>query len=62
MAYTLNIQALTEKISDRNLARLSAENPDYRFETDAEGKLIVMSPTGSQSGKFNLSLAFQVEL
>lgn len=61
MAYTLNIQALTEKISDRDLQQLSAENPDYRFETDAEGKLIVMSPTGSQSGKKNADLIYQVQ-
>ena len=60
MAYTLNIQALTKKISDRDLARLSTENPDYRFETDAKGQLIVMSPTGSESGEKNAALLIQV--
>lgn len=62
MTYTLDVKALTDSISDRALQQLCRENPDLRFETDKDGKLIIMSPTGSQSGKFNMSLAFQVEL
>ena len=62
MTYTLNLKAFTDTISDRSLEQLCRENPDLRFETDPKGKLIIMSPTGSQSGKFNMSLAFQVEL
>ena len=62
MTYTLDLKAFTDSISDRALEQLCRENPDFRFETDSNGKLIVMSPTGSQSGKFNMSLAFQVEL
>jgi Uma2 family endonuclease len=62
MTYTINVKAFTEKISDRNLEQLCQENPELRFETDAKGKLIVMSPTGSESGKRNGDLFFQVEL
>ena len=62
MTYTLDLKAFTNSISDRALEQLCRENPDLRFETDAQGKLIIMSPTGSQSGKFNMNLAFQVEL
>lgn len=62
MTYTINLKAFTDSISDRALEQLCRENPDLRFETDANGKLIIMSPTGSQSGKFNMNLAFQVEL
>ena len=62
MTYTLDLRAFTDSISDRALTQLCIENPDLKFEIDKEGKLIVMSPTGSQSGKFNLNLAFQVEL
>ena len=62
MTYTLDLKAFTDSISDRALEQLCRENPDLRFETDTNGKLITMSPTGSQSGKFNMSLAFQVEL
>ena len=62
MTYTLNLKAFTDTISDRSLERLCRENPDLRFETDTNGKLIIMSPTGSESGRKNLDLAFQVEL
>ena len=60
MTYTLNLKAFTDSISDRALEQLCRENPDLRFETDAKGKLIIMSPTGSQSGKRNGDLFGQV--
>lgn len=60
MTYAINVKAFTEKISDRALEQLCRENPDLRFETDAKGKLIIMSPTGSESGKRNSSLVGQV--
>ena len=62
MAIALDLKAFTPSISDRAFQELCADNPEARFETNKEGKLIVMSPTGSESGKFNLNLAFQVEL
>lgn len=60
MNYTINISALTNTISDQTLTQLCRENPDLKFETDAEGKLIVMSPTGSESGKRNGDLFGQL--
>ncbi len=60
MTYILNIKAFTDSISDRSLEQLCKENPDLRFETDANGKLIIMSPTGSESGKRNSNLIAQV--
>ncbi|MEM9509405.1 MAG: Uma2 family endonuclease, partial [Cyanobacteria bacterium P01_E01_bin.35] len=60
MTYTLNVKAFTDSISDRSLEQLCRENPDLRFETDANGKLIILSPTGSESGKRNSSLIAQV--
>ena len=56
----IDISAFTSKISDRELEELCHKNPETRFETTKEGKLIIMSPTGSMSGKFNMSLAAQV--
>ena len=56
MTYTIDVRALTEKISDRDLEQLCRENPDMRFEIDAQGKLIIMSPTGSLTGERNSSL------
>lgn len=60
MTYTIDIRAFTDAISDRTFEQLCRENPELRFETDAQGKLIVMSPTGSESGKRNGDLFGQV--
>jgi Uma2 family endonuclease len=56
----LSLKSLTGKITDEVLEQLCRENPEAKLETNARGQLIVMSPTGSQSGKFNLSLSSQV--
>lgn len=60
MTYTIDLKAFTDTISDRALEQLCRENPELRFETDANGKLIIMSPTGSESGKRNGDLFGQV--
>lgn len=60
MTYTIDVKAFTNSISDRALEQLCRENPDHRFETDANGKLIIMSPTASESGRRNSSLLAQV--
>ena len=67
--YTIDIKALTNTISDRceaapisdrALEQLCRDNPELKFETDTTGKLIVMSPTGSESGKRNGDLLIQI--
>lgn len=58
----INISAFTKEISDRDLEKLCADNPETRFETTPQGRLIIMSPTGSESGRKNGRLFFQVEL
>ena len=61
-ALTLNLSSLVDKISDSKLEALSRDNPDARLETDCNGNLIFMPPTGSETGDRNLELAFQVKL
>jgi Uma2 family endonuclease len=61
MTYTIDIRAFTDSISDRTLEQLCQENPELRFETDARGKLIVMSPTGSLTGERNSDLNYQLQ-
>ena len=56
----IDISAFTSQISDRELEQLCRDNPETRFETNSQGRLIVMSPTGSESGKRNSSLLAQV--
>ena len=57
--YTLNLKPFTDRISHRNLQQLCRENPDPRFELNAEGNPIVTSPTGSESGRRNRDLFLQ---
>lgn len=59
---TLNLSSLVGKISDRTLEILSRDNPDARLETNSEGQLIFMSPTGGETGDRNLELAFHIKL
>lgn len=61
MTYTLNLKAFTDSISDRALEQLCRENPDFRFETDKRGKLVIMPPTGSLTGEKNADLIYQVQ-
>ena len=56
----INLKAIAPNIADRVLEQLSADNPEVRFETNKEGHLISMSPTGSDSGRLNMNLAVQV--
>jgi Uma2 family endonuclease len=60
MTHIINVKAFTDEISDRTLEQLCRENPELRFEIDAKGKLIVMSPTGSESGRRNGDLFGQI--
>lgn len=60
MTITIDIKAFTESISDRTFEQLCADNPETKFETTPEGKLIVMSPTGSESGEKNADLLIQI--
>ena len=58
----VNLKAIAHKVSDLELLQLSSDNPETRFETTKEGKLIIMSPTGSNSGRRNSSLIAQIWL
>ena len=58
----INFQAIDHKVTHDELLQLSGDNPDTKFETTKEGKLIAMSPTGSNSGRLNGDLFFQIEL
>ncbi len=57
---TINISAFTQKISDRELVKLCQDNPETRFETTKSGKLVIMSPTGSESGRKNSKLLVRI--
>ncbi len=57
--YTFNLKLSTEPITDEYFNQLCALNPELKLETNNEGDLIIMSPTGSETGRRNLDLAGQ---
>ena len=44
------------KVTDEQFMQLVQANPDLRMERTAQGELIVMAPTGSESGHYNAEL------
>ncbi|MGV0026635.1 Uma2 family endonuclease [Phormidesmis priestleyi] len=50
----------TIDLSDEQFFQLCQHNPELRFERSAIGELIIMSPTGSGTGKRNADLTIDV--
>ncbi len=51
---------LLRVVTDEELMELSERNPGYQFERTADGRLVV-SPTGMESGRRSMKLAYQLE-
>jgi Uma2 family endonuclease len=58
-AVILNLDSITT-LTHEQFWKLSLANRDVRLELTAQGKLIVMPPTGGKSGKRNLTLSSQL--
>ncbi len=56
----LNVQNVVLKTTPEQFAQLCLDNPDLRLELTQDGELIVMAPTGGETGKRNLNLAIEV--
>jgi Uma2 family endonuclease len=52
---------LTLELTDEQFFQLCQENRDLRFERTANGELIIMPPTGSETGNCNSELSFQLQ-
>jgi Uma2 family endonuclease len=50
------------RLSDDELFDLCAQNPSLRIERTKEGELIIMSPTGAETGRRNFLLIGQLSL
>ena len=55
------ILQLNIELTDEQFFRLCQDNRDYRFERTANGDLIIMPPTGSETGRRNADLTFQLQ-
>jgi Uma2 family endonuclease len=48
-------------LTDDQFFELCQKNRDYRFERSADGELLIMSPTGSETSNCNIELSFQLQ-
>src|SRR2546421_6467992 len=53
---TVNFGPLMPKFSDEEYAEFCRQNPDLRIERTSEGDLIIMPPTGGETGRSNFKL------
>lgn len=58
-AITLNLEPVIH-LTDEQFYQLCQANRDVRFERTAEGELIVMPPTGGETGDRNSEMNFQL--
>ena len=58
-SYAIKIDALGE-LDDEHFAQLCRDNPELKFERNATGELIVMAPTGGETGRVNIHLAAEL--
>ncbi|WP_353930826.1 Uma2 family endonuclease [Okeanomitos corallinicola TIOX110] len=51
-AITINLNPIV-RFTDDQFYQLCRENPDVKFERNTKGELLIMSPTGGETGKRN---------
>jgi Uma2 family endonuclease len=59
--YTLNLDSAIE-LTDEQFYKLCRNNPDLKFERNVHGELIIMPPTGGETGRRNTNLITDVNL
>jgi Uma2 family endonuclease len=57
--YTLNLDSAIE-LTDDQFYKLCRNNPDLKFDRNAHGELIIMPPTGGETGRRNTNLIIDV--
>jgi Uma2 family endonuclease len=57
---TLNLEPITD-LTDEQFQKLCQANPDLQLERTAAGELIVMPPTGWESGQRNMKVAARLQ-
>ncbi|OUL35517.1 Uma2 family endonuclease [Nostoc sp. 106C] len=56
---TLNLNSVI-KLTSEEFYQLCQDNPDLKLERNAAGELIIMPPTGGETGKRNVNLILQL--
>ncbi|MEA5552168.1 Uma2 family endonuclease [Anabaena cylindrica UHCC 0172] len=55
-AITVNLNSIIQ-LTDNQFYQLCRENPEVKFERNADGKLLIISPTGGITGNKNAEIA-----
>ncbi len=55
-AFTIDLSPVI-KLTDDQFYELCRKNPDVKFERNVKGELIIMSPTGGETGNRNVEIA-----
>ncbi|MEH2319474.1 Uma2 family endonuclease [Nostoc sp.] len=55
-AIAINLNPIIQ-LTDNQFYQLCRENPEVKFERNAEGKLLIMPPTGGETGNRNIEIA-----
>jgi Uma2 family endonuclease len=58
-ALTLNLHPVAQ-LTETAFKSLCASNPDAKLERTAMGELVIMSPTGGETGRRNLNISMQL--
>jgi Uma2 family endonuclease len=56
ISYTLNFSPVVE-LTDEQFYQLCRVNPDVKFERTAKGEIVIVSPTGGETGNQNFEIA-----
>lgn len=60
-AFTINLHPVI-KMTDEQFFQLCQANHDIKFERTAQGELIVMAPTGGETGRYNSEIGADLVL
>lgn len=60
-AFTINLHPII-KMTDEQFFQLCQANHDIKFERTAQGELIVMAPTGGETGRYNSEIGADLVL
>jgi Uma2 family endonuclease len=55
-AFTISLEPVIH-MTDEQFYQLCQANPDVKFERNAEGDLLIMSPTGGETGSYNAEIS-----
>jgi Uma2 family endonuclease len=59
--YTIDLESIIH-LSDEQFYQLCRTNPDVKFERNAQGAILIMSPTGGVTGNRNFEIGVELAL